>query len=161
MTWDILAVMRKYAYEHLKTPNDSLGAVRRAMGGDSSGCYDDITASNVAYSWPDNVFVRQFKREWLEELGEDHFLPSKSDIIRELHSIGTDRTLDTKDRVAALKECALIRGFIEKPATVNVNTGLVNNKVMVVQDHGSDDAWETKAATQQAKLIASARRSKV
>jgi hypothetical protein len=156
MTWDVFDVMRKYAYEHLKTPHNSLGAVRRALGGDDSGCNDEVTARAVAHQWTDNVFVKQFKRELIEEYGEEHFLPTKADLARELYAMGVDKTIEARDRVTALKEYALVRGFIEKVAAVNVNTGTVSNRVMVVQDHGSDTDWEAKVQKQQTKLIASA-----
>lgn len=158
MSFDLFATMKRYAYEHLRTPSDSLGAVRRAMGGDNTKCEDEITAKQVAPLWPTNPYVLQFKRELLEEYGEEHFLPTKADVVKQLYAMGIDPAIDVKDRVAALKECALVRGFIEKPASVNVNTGNTNNRVMVVADYGSDEDWETRALHQQTKLINSTKR---
>jgi hypothetical protein len=160
MSFDLFETMKRYAYEHLKTPSDSLGAARRAFGGDAHRCEDEVTANQVARLWPTNQYVLQFEKELLDEYGEEHFLPTKADVAKQLYAIGIDAEIAVEDRVKALREYANIRGFIEKPASVNVNTGSVNNRVMVVKDHGSNDDWEAKAAKQQTKLIASAKRNR-
>ena len=95
----------------------------------------------------------RFKEELLAEYGAEHFLPSKADIVRELFKIGTATNHDANDRVKALQEAAKIMGYIEKPAPVTVNTGDMSNRVMIVRDHGTLDAWEEKALAQQNKLI--------
>lgn len=147
MAFDLFETMKRFAYEHLKTPDDAMGAAQRAF------VNDDISAAQVADHWPTNAFVIKFKQELLSEFGEEHFLPSKSDIARQLYKIGANCAQAADDRIKALKELANLLGYIEKPAAVTVNTGSTNNRVMIVRDHGTVDDWEQRAIEQQSRLI--------
>lgn len=146
-SFDLMATMKRYAYEMLKNPNDSLGCARRAF------VNDDISAAQVADWWPTNPYVLEFRAQLLAEFGEDHFLPTRADIARELFSIGTSAACEAKDRINALDKLAHLLNYVEKPSSVTVNTGETNNRVMLVRDHGTDHDWEKRAKEQQAKLI--------
>ena len=58
---------------------------------------------------------------------------------------------DGKDKIAALRLYAEVRGFLKKDEGVTVNN--VTNKVLVVNSAGADDDWERKVQRQQLRLI--------
>lgn len=75
---------------------------------------------------------------------------SKSDFLRKV--LDTHKELkDGKDKIAALRLYAEVRGFLKKDDGVTVNN--VTNKVLVVNSAGADDDWERKVQRQQLKLI--------
>ncbi|HEX2242719.1 MAG TPA: hypothetical protein VHK27_05615 [Gammaproteobacteria bacterium] len=120
--------------------------------------YPDDTgrALRIAHEWPTDPQVKAFQQSAIDAEGEITFLPTKADAARLAWNMARDEGKFTEDRLKALKLYAEIRGFIEKPA-VNVsqtNNTLVQNNVMVVRDHGSDEEWSEKLRNQQKRLKA-------
>lgn len=75
---------------------------------------------------------------------------SKSAFLTKL--LDTHKELkDGKDKIAALRLYAEVRGFLKKDEGVTVNN--VINKVMVVQNKGTDDEWGMRLRNQQLNLI--------
>lgn len=134
-----------FAAALLRSPDDPFAAALQVFGNDTR------TAMFVAQEWVRDLYVLQKQAELLEAFGEDEFLPSKATLARDLFALARS-TKDTKDKVAAYKLFAEVRGMIEKQTAI-ANVTVNNNRVMVVKDHGSDDDWERVARSQQAKLI--------
>ena len=82
------------------------------------------------------------------------FFGPKAQLARDVYQLAKhEKWIDAKDRIAAYKLYADLRGFIEKPGTtVNNNTLVDRRSVMVVTDHGTDEEWEAKLRAQQAAL---------
>ena len=102
--------------------------------------------------------VRQMKSQLIEEHGEEHFLPTKFEMFRDVYDRAKSAPCD--DSYAKLMKLAAdMRGFIEKPGlTINNNTQ-TNNRVMLVpvgklSENGTidADAWEQSAIEQQQTL---------
>ena len=118
-----------------------------------------VFPTNMAYAlyisnhWRHDEDVVSKQKQLLKTNGEAKYLPSKTEVAREIHTLAGD----AKDSEVALKALQLycnVRGFIEKPGTV-INNNAVCNKIMVVKDHGTDDDWERKLQDQQQNLIES------
>ena len=114
---------------------------------------------NMAYAlyasqhWLHDEDVISQQKELLKTNGEATYLPSKSEVAREIHTLaGNAQEPDIK--LKALQLYCNVRGYIEKPGTT-INNNSVCNKIMVVKDHGTDDDWENKLQDQQQLLIES------
>jgi len=139
---------REFALAYLRNPSDSFGAALVVCP------HDPGKALEIASTWPRDPEVIAHQREAEEELGEMHFLPGKADLARQVWEIGTNKQIDTADRLKAMKLYADLRGYIEAPSTIiNNNNAVSNNKVMVIENYGSDDDWEERVRQQQAKLV--------
>jgi hypothetical protein len=120
---------------------------------------DTFAAMQIADKWVWDDDVAKFKAELIDEYGEEHFLPTKCEMIRDVLDRAETAYLDDS-YVKLMKLAADMRGFIEKPGlTINNNTQ-TNNRVMIVpvgklNDDGTVDAqdWERKAIEQQQALI--------
>jgi hypothetical protein len=141
---------RLFAYELLCNPDDAFKAALAVFGDDTG------KALQLSTQWKNDQEVARYVQEYKEELGDEHFLPSKADSAMIAYKIANDAKVPAEDRLKALRLYADIRGFIEKQGTTVNNNILTSNKVMVVKDHGTDDEWEDKIAAQQAKLIETA-----
>lgn len=135
----------KFAEALLRTPTDPFRAAMALFGNDT------VRALEVANSWPVDLAVLQRQADLLEQFGPDEYLPTKATVARRIYEVG-ETAADVKDKLAAYKLYADIRGFMPKGETNN-NIVVNNNRVMVVRDFGNDEQWETAAASQQAKLI--------
>lgn len=115
---------------------------------------DTSRALRVANEWPNDEQVKTFRQSYIdaEEDGETAFLPTKAEAARLAWNIARDSGV-TEDRLKALKLYADIRGFIERPSVAIQNNTLVQNKVLVVKNFGSDEQWEQQVRKQQTKLI--------
>lgn len=101
--------------------------------------------------------VKEIKKQLIDEYGEEHFLPTKSDMVRQIFQRAQFATEDGFVKMFTL--IANMRGFIEKQAPVTINNTQTNNRIMVVpmanlNDNGSVDAnhWEKLAISQQTAL---------
>ena len=111
----------------------------------------------IVNNWSHDPEVVQFKRELVEEHGEEHFLPSKFQLVRDI--IDRARTNPFADFEKSYKLVADMMGWIEKPG-ITINNSTTNNKVMVVpvgrlNDNGTVDenVWEKNAISQQQLTI--------
>jgi hypothetical protein len=134
-----------FAAALLRSPDDPFTAALAVFGTDTR------TALYVSQEWVRDLYVLQKQAELLEQFGEDEFLPSKATLARDVFNFARS-TKDGKEKIAAYKLYAEVRGMIEKQTAI-ANVTVNNNRVMVVKDHGTDDDWETAARIQQAKLI--------
>lgn len=143
---DELALKHEFAEALLKLPNDPFRAACGVFGNDT------VKALEVANRWPFDLVVLQRQAELLDKFGPEEFLPTKTDVARRIWNCGEAAT-DTKDKLAAYRLYAELRGFVPKGDAAGVNVTVNNNRVMVVPAFGTDDQWETNAARQQSKLI--------
>ena len=135
-----------FAEALLREPNDAFKAAKKIFPTNIPN------ALWICQRWPQDEFVVAKQREFILDGGEEKYLPSKSQVARQVHNV----SMETKDLELVLKSLGLycnIRGFIEKPGTV-INNNIANN-VMVVKDHGTDEEWESKVIQQQKQLVES------
>jgi len=140
-----------FAYEWLKQPTNAYAAALIITQRDT------FAAMKMMDAWSHDPEVIQFKKDLIEQHGEDHFLPTKAEMCRDL--IEQARTDPFADMPKNYKLVAEMRGFIEKAGITINNSSTTNNKVMVVpaqlNANGTvdEDAWENKAIAQQAKIV--------
>lgn len=141
-----------FALALLRQPDNPFQAAVKIFGTDTARALD------ISHRWPNDQYVLSKQAELLAEFGEEAFLPNKHDLARKLYELA-DTLTDGKEKIAALRLYADVRGYIEKQTAIaNVtNNTVVQNRVMVMKDHGTDDEWEAKAAKQQGLLIEHAR----
>lgn len=137
---------RLFAEALLRAPGDAFSAARTVFGQDTMG------AMVASQQWPYDMVVLQRQAELLETFGPDEYLPAKHEVARRIWDIGQAAT-DTKDRLAAFKLYADLRGFMPRSEGMTINNTVNQNRVMIMRDFGTDEQWETAAAGQQAKLI--------
>lgn len=143
---------KAFAYEWLKRPHNPFLAAQECTLNEMS------VALEIATNWIYDIEVREYKRQLLEEHGEEHFLPSKATLLHGIyHRAETCEFND--DYVKLMRLGADMRGHIEKGAGVVVNNNsLTVNKVMqvpVLMNNGQTatiDAWESALMAQQEKL---------
>jgi hypothetical protein len=119
---------------------------------------DPFAASKICDTLLFDDEVEEFKKLLIEEHGEDHFLPTKCEMVREVYDRA--RTCVADDSYAKLMKLAAdMRGFIEKPGINITNNTQTNNRVMIVPvgkmtDQGTIDVedWEKTAIEQQQSL---------
>lgn len=145
---DAPTLKRAFAAALLRYPTDPFKAALQLFPNNT------MRALTVSQEWIADPFVMNVQAELIEELGEDHFLPSKVTLARRVFELGENARATQSEKLSAFRLYAELRGFIEKPGfTVNNNTQINQNRVMVMTDHGSNDDWETKALEQQTKLV--------
>lgn len=138
-----------FARALLRDPTRALAAARTVFGDNDLG-----SAIEAARDWPSDPYVKAKQKELLKEFGPDAFLPTKQDLARDVYEITRAEKVSNSEKLAAFRLYADIRGFIEKQAMNNINNTVINqNRVMVLNDHGTDEQWEEKASSSQAKLI--------
>lgn len=150
---------KAFALAWLREPKDAFKAALAVFGQDTRA------ALNASTFWINDSEVLAEKDRLIQaaENGEDSFLPSKVEMLSDLYQLTKSTYVEGKDKVAAFKLYAEVRGWTPKAGpTVNVdNSKVVNNKVMVIQDHGSDNDWQEKLLRQQRQLISEASGSEV
>lgn len=144
---------KRFAAEFLKSTTKSMEDAFRItctlFGADTRA------AMEAAREWPHDPEVIGYTNELVSELGDLHFLPTKADLAMLVWNISNDGRLPVEDRLKAARLYGDIRGFIERQqaGTVVNNNVLMQNKVMLVKDHGTDESWEQQVAAQQRRLI--------
>lgn len=143
---------RAFAEAWLRNPNNMYaGAMELTRN-------DPFMATRLCDQFLFDEEVKAYKRELIDEHGEEHFLPTKTDMLHQI----MDRAIGATEEgfVKMMKLAADMRGFIEKPGVTINNNSLTNNRVMVVpvgrlNDDGTVDAnqWEQSAIEQQQALI--------
>jgi hypothetical protein len=134
----------RFAEALLRTPDEPYNAAFAAIG-------DSGLALQAANLWARDPFVLSEKIRLCEEHGVKAFLPTKEDQAGALWKMANDKSVEPEDRLKAHRLYAELMGHIEKPSTQV--TQVVNQGVMIVKDHGSNDDWETRAIAQQKGLI--------
>lgn len=78
--------------------------------------------------------------------------PTKED--QAMAILERSKDMEDDEYIKAQRLAAEMLGNLPKgDQGVAIHNNVINNRVMVVKDHGSDDDWEAKARAQQAKLI--------
>jgi len=136
-----------FAHELLKTPDEPFQAALRIEP--NTGL-----ALQMVHEWTKDAFVLEEKERLLSENGAKAFLPSKEDYARNVYKFAEEKGYDPKDRLTAYRLYGEIMGYIEKPG-INIDnskTTVTQNRVMIVNEIGSNSNWETKLLAQQKKL---------
>jgi len=142
----------KFAEAWLRNPNNAFAAALSIAKNNS------FIAMKMVDNWIFDDEVENFKSQLLDEYGEEHFLPSKSQMVREIYDRAT-ASIDDDSYGRLMKLAAEMRGMIEKPGLTINNNHQTNNRVMVIpvgrlMENGQVDAddWEHTAITQQQAL---------
>ena len=79
--------------------------------------------------------------------------PTKEELAVELHTRA--QSMEDDDYVKASRLVSEMLGYMPKATdpSIAITNNVQNNRVMVVKDKGTDDAWEAKLQRQQQKLI--------
>lgn len=81
-------------------------------------------------------------------------IPTKKEAALLAWTLANNDWLKGKERVDALRLFSEIAGHMpDKTVNKNIKNDNAVNRVMIVKDHGEDDEWELKLATQQKGLI--------
>lgn len=81
-------------------------------------------------------------------------IASKHDLARFYWDMANDTRIEAKDRIAAAEKYGAVSGIHDPKANNTTNINIDNApRVMVVKDHGSDDAWQAKIERQQRELV--------
>lgn len=144
---------KAFAAAWLRNPKNPYAAALTLTKGDT------FLAMSMSKQWIFDDEVEQFKQQLIDEKGEEAFLPTRCELIREV----VDRAYDTNCNDEFHKLIRLVadmRGFIEKPGVTINNNHQTNNRIMVVpmgqlNDNGTvnADSWERTAISQQQSLM--------
>lgn len=150
---------RKFALALLKHPGNPFQAGIEVFGTDTG------KALFVGSNWLNDPIVEEEKARLLEDGGEMALLPSKSDLARKVWEMATcdegegSKRIDFEDKLKAFRFYAELREFIKKPGeSTSEGSGNTNvqNNVMVVHQHGTNEEWSDALREQQRKLLADA-----
>lgn len=109
-------------------------------------------ALRISTEWPVRKDVLELRSEILANEGSSAFLPSKDELARTVY-LESQGARVFEDKLKGYRLVAEICGYIEKPTTqINNNNFTDNRSVMIVKDHGEDDSWERKLASNQKRL---------
>lgn len=81
--------------------------------------------------------------------------PTREELVLEL--LSRANSMEDDDYVKAMRLAAEMMAYMPKgDNAISLTNQIINNRVMVVYDHGTDEEWEAQVKEQQAKLIAHA-----
>ena len=110
-------------------------------------------AAQIASMWHNDVEVKQLIAEIKKaELAESGISENEKYAEEKLKEIVENSTFP-KDRIDALGKLIDIWGLSKKPQTSQQTVNVIMPRAIEVPTHGSDDEWETAAATQQDGLL--------
>ena len=107
----------------------------------------------IGRDWPHDPVVQAEMDKLLSKEGAKTFLPTKETQAKDIYALATNEKTAVEDRLKAHRLYAEVMGFIEKPSQNGGNVNILNQGVMIVKDHGSDEDWQDKAAKQQKALL--------
>ena len=108
-------------------------------------------ANSISVAWPHDPEVQAFIDAIRADVPDElDLLADKADVARRLLEIA-DSAPDAKDKIAAYKAYAELRGFTKPDKNPPKNDA---PKVMAYRDFGTDDDWEARTEAQQAELAA-------
>lgn len=115
---------------------------------------DPGRAMRASWEWTKDADVLEYRQALLSATDGCAGIPSRNELARELYQfIGNIE--DKELRLSGYELFAKMMGYIEKPSPVTIdNRHVTVNKVLVVRDHGSDDAWERQLSENQKRLTA-------
>lgn len=129
-----------------KNPNEAFKAALVIFPDDTS------LALRAATQWVEDPIVIAEKARLQEEGGEEAELPSKVDLLKEIHDRAKAAPF-SEDYARLMRLYMEVRGMLTKAQQNTGNTTMVQTTVMVLKDHGSDDEWKAGIKAQQARLI--------
>jgi hypothetical protein len=112
-------------------------------------------ALQIGRDWPRDPVVTTEMEKLLAGGDAKNFLPTKEAQAKNIYALAENEKVGVEDRLKAHRLYAEVMGFIEKPNAGNT-TNILNQGVMIVKDHGSDEQWQENARAQQRKLTANA-----
>lgn len=107
-------------------------------------------ALQLAQEWIRDPYVESETQRLLRETSGDGFLPSKSRQSLDLYALANDPKVDPDVRIKAHRLYAEMQGSIEKP--IAGQTNILNQGVLIVSKHGTDEQWEKTAIESQRTL---------
>lgn len=115
---------------------------------------DGGLAAMVARDWPEDPYILAIQAR---EKGKEEAAAKPSTKTAQIKRIEARlANLSEAEYIKAERLLAEMSGHIEKaaPPSVNIdNRQLAVERVLIVKDHGDDDAWEAKLLAQQTKLV--------
>lgn len=126
-----------FAAALLRYPHDAFKAALQVYPKNMGACLF------IMQEWPLDDFVKKEQLRLLDEFGADAFLPTQQELAHELYHAATKANA-VEDKIKAFELYAKVRGFINKPASPQVNVALTN-KVLVVQE-STEDAVKKRQA---------------
>jgi hypothetical protein len=143
-----LAFKLAFAAQLLKNgnaPNEAFKAALIIFPDDTS------LALKAATQWVNDPIVIAEKLRLGDGLSDEEKLPSKAELLKEIHDKAKG-TVFAEDYAKLMRLYMEVRGMISKPA-LSTNVNLIQNKVMIVKNHGNDSDWNEGLKAQQARLI--------
>lgn len=137
---------KRYAEVLATMPADPFAAALQLFPGETAKALQ--TASELAR---DPEVLRQMDAI-AQDKGEEALLPSKADLCREVWE-RMKKAEEERDFANLARLYGDIRGFIQRPNEANQMVNVIEQKVMIVKDHGTNDEWEDKLKKQQHNLI--------
>jgi len=134
----------QFAEGLLKNPYDAFKVALEIFGLDTNGAF------RASMEWVSDPVVIEHQRLLKEEKGEFAFLPTKADLARE--ALETHKILKKTDPAAAAKYFDMHLKIMDYYPKETGNIVNIQNNVMLVPDHGSDENWEKRALEQQNQL---------
>lgn len=147
-TGDLAQYKKDFAYHFLRDPQNAFKAALKVFPTDRQ------TALRAAAEWPNDNEVIVLQNEFLEQHGEEAFLPTRVDFLAELWKNFKSDKVEMADKIKIADIYAKARGFYPEKVQVQTNeTVNITNKVMVVRASGSDEEWERRLQQQQNALL--------
>lgn len=151
---DELTYKIAFAEQWLRNPHNTFEAAMQVCQGRT------LEALQMSQAWMFDSEVLQLKEELVAKYGEEHFLPSKSDMLHSIYRRANQDHTANEDFVKLMKLAADMRGMLQEKTAVAINN-ITNNKVMMVPVFvdasgkvASDDSWEQSLIAQQQRLVA-------
>lgn len=145
-----VALKERFAEAFLRDP-EALRAALAVVGPNHSS-----QALAIATTWPHDPYVIDYQAMLIEKYGADHFLPDKLQLAREIWR-HAENIRDPDAKTKALKLYGEVTGILNREP--HGPSSVVNNKVMIIVDKGTNAQWEKSLAEQQDKLMLEASQS--
>ena len=140
-----------FAEEWIKYPTDPFKAACVVFGSDTG------KALYAASHWVYDAQVIADKERISADYNALEYMPSKALLAKAIWDLATgqDGRIDADNKIKAFKLYGEVMNFIEKPVAVSIDNSknVTVNKVMVVREAASNEEWEQKLITQQARLL--------
>ena len=144
------ALKLEYAAALLRQPDTPEGAYNAAF----AVCGENKSlALQIGRDWPKDATVKAEKEKLLNSGESSKFLPSKDAQAKDIYAMACDSKLDGETRLKAHRLYAEIRGNITKPEAPATGMQVLNQGVMIVKSHGTDEEWEQTAMAEQRRLM--------
>lgn len=113
---------------------------------------DMMEALAISEHWANSYELERHLKTLRSDPESIKKIASSFDVAMLYWSIANSPTSDTKDRINAAKEFASITGIYDSKIP-NIENNQNNMAVMIVNNFGDNEQWETAAQKQQEKLV--------